>query len=202
VDELAALINSGDEANCKLAAACAATVNEGNALESDGLSAAPAGPSLEISTVATLPGTALAATGDVGVQRQVAQKKPPAGPLPPGWLVMAVPQPEDVELPAPESPEDFVVGIERHMAVVSNPSAPEKALTVSTNALLTVLSGGYDPGLRLEVIKVLLGRIDVAYYALLVGHLEEIRAEAEDFGNESLAREATSALRQIESALE
>ena len=52
----------------------------------------------------------------------------------------------------PAEPEDDLQAMQRHLAVVSNPSAPEKALEVSTAALLTMLSGGHEPELRLEIV--------------------------------------------------
>jgi hypothetical protein len=105
---------------------------------------------------------------------------------------------EAPEAEAPAEPENDLQAMQRHLAVVSNPSAPEAALEVSRDALLTMLSGGYEPELRLEIVQSLLSGIDVAYHGLLAGHLETIRAEAEDFGMEDVERQAARLLQQLE----
>ncbi len=109
--------------------------------------------------------------------------------------------PERAE-PAAAVDEDPLTVIEGHMAVLADPSATESALNVSIEALLTALSGGYDPEVRLQIVLELHGRIDVAYHGLLVEHLEEIRAEAKDFEKNNLAKQATLLLGQLESSLE
>jgi hypothetical protein len=81
---------------------------------------------------------------------------------------------------------------------MANPSAPDRALEVSRDALLTVLSGGYALETRLEVARSLVSRVDMAFESLLAAHLEDIRSEARDLGREDLAREAEQLLKRIE----
>jgi hypothetical protein len=88
--------------------------------------------------------------------------------------------------------------LERLLAVLSNPSAPQEAVDSSTATLLTILSGGYDLEVRLGIIHSLLPRIDVGYHALLAGHLEDIHTEAEHLGKDDLARTAARILKQLE----
>ena len=102
--------------------------------------------------------------------------------------------------PATAEPEDATATLQQHLAVVANPSAPEKAVRVSADALLTALSGGYEPEVRMEIVQGLLRRIDVAYHDLLAGHLEDIRTEAMASGQDGLAREAARTLKQLESS--
>jgi hypothetical protein len=205
VGELEGLFNSGDPDNCQTAAACAAAVNEGTALESAAVMAVEMSQSLDTDTATTSTATFSGTTDSVVMPEEV-EPAEPAGPAeaprPPAQFLMVTPQVPEAEAPAAGPPEDTVVTLERHLAVVSNRSAPERAVKVSTDALLTALSGGYDPEMRLEIVKGLLGRLDVAYHDLVVGHLEEIRAEAEDFDKKDLVREATRLLRQLEPALE
>jgi hypothetical protein len=209
VDELAALINSGENANCQQAAACAAAANEGAvALESVARAGeAPEAPTT--GTVASAPAPGPGRPGGVAAPQEevVAERYAPVEAPAPAVQVLTVaprvPQveglaPEAPEAEVPAEPEDDLQAMQRHLAVVSNPSAPEKALEVSTAALLTMLSGGHEPELRLEIVQRLLPQIDAAYHGLLAGHLEAIWAEAEDFGMEDVAREAARLLQQIE----
>jgi hypothetical protein len=88
--------------------------------------------------------------------------------------------------------------IERHLAVLSNVSSPDSARRVSVDALLTALGGGYEPEVRLTIVRALAGRIDVAYESLLAKHLEAIRLEAEDFGKGKIAEEAARLLKRLD----
>ena len=81
--------------------------------------------------------------------------------------------------------------------MLANPAAPEKARVVSRDALLTVLSGGYELDVRLEVTEALVGQVDAALHSLLVAHLEDIRREAADFGLEDLANRAERLLNRL-----
>ncbi len=88
--------------------------------------------------------------------------------------------------------------VERHLAVIANASAPPRARRTSEDVLLTALGGGYEPEVRLEIVRGLLGKLDIAYNSLLAKHLEGIRDEARDFDDETLALEATRLLKSIE----
>ncbi len=81
---------------------------------------------------------------------------------------------------------------------MANASAPEKARTVSREALLTALGGGYEPEVRLQIVRGLLGRVDVAYNSLLAKYLEDIRLEAQEIGNKKLAKEAIRLLKNLD----
>jgi hypothetical protein len=105
--------------------------------------------------------------------------------------------PEEAAESSPAAPEEDLQILERHLAVVANRSAPESAVDVSTDALLTALSGGYGPEVRLKIVRGVLPRIDVAFEALLVGHLEEIRAEADGTGAADLAAAAARLLERL-----
>ena len=63
------------------------------------------------------------------------------------------------------------------------------------NALLNALAGGYEVEVRLEIVEGLVGKVDVGMHSLVVLHLEDIRAEAEAFGKEDLARKADDLLK-------
>jgi hypothetical protein len=192
VDELAALINSGDAGNCSLAADCAGAVNEGTALttaESLSLSTEP--------TVAAEPVVTAEPVTDV-TNQPAAGKQNVANTTPPETAA-------SVELSEPPAATSSMIAmdfrpIEKHLSVLANESAPERATVVSTDALLTALSGGYEPEVRLEIVQALLDEIDVAYYDLLARHLEDIRTEALESGREALARAAAGVLDQIESS--
>ena len=103
-----------------------------------------------------------------------------------------------VVLSVTELADGFRQILQRHLAVVTNSAAPDSALDVSMAALLTALGGGYEPEFRLKIVKGVLDRIDMAYYGLLAGHLEDIRAEAEDLGLDDLARQAAGLLDSLE----
>jgi hypothetical protein len=100
--------------------------------------------------------------------------------------------------PAIELREEDLTDIHRHLSVMTSASAPERAREVSRDALLTVLSGGHDLELRLEVARTLVSGMDPAFTDLLTAHLQDIRGEAEDFGFEDLAREAGRLLEQLQ----
>jgi hypothetical protein len=118
-------------------------------------------------------------------------------PLSPAQFLGIAPQPPEAQVPV-APPEHTAMTLLKHLAVVSNPSAPEQALKVSRDALLNALSGGHEPDVRIAIVHGLLGRIDVAYHGLIAAHLEAIRTEATDSGHDDLAQEATRLLQQFE----
>jgi hypothetical protein len=103
---------------------------------------------------------------------------------------------EEIQSDQPEAAE--ATRIDRHLAVLANPSAPEGAHRASEDALLEALSGGYEPEVRLRIARGLVGIVDKALNSLLVEHLADIRSEAEELGNEDLVKEADSLLRRLE----
>jgi hypothetical protein len=206
VDELATLINTGDADNCETAASCAAAVNEGAvALESVPLTVeqtvAQPEPTPEGSGVSAPKRNAGAAAlpGDAGVINDLEPTVAPQASVlvrPPIESGEAEPGEVAEESPIPTGDDRQI--LQRHLAVVTNSAAPDSALDVSMAALLTALGGGYEPEFRLEIVKRVLDRIDVAYYGLLAGHLEDIRTEAEDLGLDDLARQAAGLLDSLE----
>ncbi len=88
--------------------------------------------------------------------------------------------------------------IDRHLAILANASAPEDARRVSEDALLTALGGGYEPEVRVQIVRGLLGKVDVAYNSLLAKHLEHIRLEAQELGNKKVVQEAARLLKNLE----
>jgi hypothetical protein len=237
VPELAAYINSGDSDFCKLAAACAGTVNENEGIILSLLSL-PFAPTDSAGSRVSLP---------VGVQepteppstdptrpasgQTIYPAEPPAADTPspePATVspeVTAVIEPTEAPiyglLPAiiPRTPEgsgilaaedddgreeslvvtpDPKVAIEHHLAVLADPSARAEDRQVSEDALLKALSGGYGPDVRLQIVRALVAKLDVAYHSLLAKHLEGIRMEAKEFGKEKLAKEAALLLKRLE----
>ncbi len=63
---------------------------------------------------------------------------------------------------------------------------------------IEVRFGGYDPEVRLEIVRGLLGNVDPMLHSLLARHLENIRDEARDFDKEALAEAAERLLRSLE----
>jgi hypothetical protein len=214
VDELAALINSNDPSNCQVAADCAAAVNEGIAVVEGSVLADEPAVSLAAppTTIAGSSHRKGAAIGTVEVEKATAEtihpltspSTPPVvlgGPSDVDELEIANAETEaegTVKKPPVATDDDGLRAIHRHLAVLANANAPERAREVSTDALLTALSGGYEPELRLEIVKGLLGRVPVAYESLLAEHLVDIRAEAEAFGLDDLADKTKRLLRQLE----
>jgi outer membrane protein assembly factor BamB len=102
-----------------------------------------------------------------------------------------------VDLP-PVERSDARRTIDRHLTVLANMSSTEEARRASEDALLTALGGGYEPGVRLQIVRALTGTLDAAYDSLLMKHLEDIRIEAEEFGSNKVAAEATKLLKRFE----
>ena len=197
VDEIAALLNSGDPANCQIAASCAGAINEGGGFESSA------------ATSETVESTAPAAsvlggsrTGDDWVLENMERDAMETE------LTEVEVIPFDISIPdvAPARPQeertaaadDAPQSLQGHMAVLANASAPERARSVSTDALLTALSGGFELEQRLAIVRALIGNVDVAYDSLLREHLWDIEAEARAFDREGLAQEATGLLERLE----
>ncbi len=105
------------------------------------------------------------------------------------------PDSEADSVPVDEDPQ---AAIERHLATVENTTFSGEDRLVSQDALLTPLSGGYDPEVRLEIVRGLLGNVDPMLHSLLARHLENIRDEARDFDKEALAEAAERLLRSLE----
>jgi hypothetical protein len=228
VDELAALYNSGDPASCRLAADCAAAINENQGIQP---TAAPlAGPDLATLSGPVGGGTAqlkptsgvdaprIAASGGGSTVSRTAATRPtrtervaePSTDDGPAVLLVpdvspAAASSEVSEMEADRGAQqimsealDAASMIERHLAVLTNASVPERARAISEDALLTALGGGYEPDVRLRIIRALLRNVDVAYQSLLAKHLEDIRIEAEETGNKKVSRDAARLLKNLE----
>jgi hypothetical protein len=198
VGELADLINSGDPLNCGVAADCAGAVNEGMGVNE----AAPVEPVLETAVTPVRSGgkhRPVVKAEEIAVVEPAPTVEPaPAVEEPLTVVLMPVQEAEAEPAAAVALWEDDLTAIRRHLAVMTSASAPARAQEVSRDALLTVLSGGHDPELRLEVARTLMSGVDPALYDLLAAHLDDIRVEAEDFGFEDLAREAGRLLEQLQ----
>jgi hypothetical protein len=207
VDELAALIISGDSDSCKLAADCAAAVNEGTALvESAAVPAAPASTAVPEPTVSYAAAGAGAVPSAAATPEAITEPSPEPSPyvrLVDSTSAMpstAAPEVhvEQVKEEAPIDVDDGLQTIHRHLAVLANHSATEKTLAISTDILLTALSGGYEPEVRIEIVKGLLDKADVSLISLLAEHVRDIRDEARDFDRRDLAEEAEKILNRLE----
>jgi hypothetical protein len=209
MDELAGLINSGDPSNCQLAADCAGAVNEGTALL-EGLSLTSEPASMIVETDRAAPQTSQPVPSADPATQSVTRSstvQEPAGIHLPANATPIVPDTsvvESADTPEAETEEalleveDGLKAIHRHLAVLSNPSAPEAALSVSRDALLNALSGGYEPEVRIEIVQGLFLRIDESLVSLLVEHLLDIRDEARDFDREELVNEAERLLKRLD----
>ncbi len=116
-------------------------------------------------------------------------------------FLIVPPQAQDNEKAAETEPVtalDESDMIRRHLAVLGNSSAPERAVSRSQDALFTVLSGGYDAALRLEVAETLAPRLDSGLRELLRVHLEDIRQEVLDLGQDDLTSHAERLLKQLD----
>ena len=90
-----------------------------------------------------------------------------------------------------------VDAIRRHLAVLTNASAPERARRISVDALLTALSGGYELETRVEIATALLETVDDSMRSLLAEHLRDIEDEARDFDRQELAATAGRLLERL-----
>ena len=203
VDEIAALINAGDDASCSLASSCADNVNKGEAFVERQLASAAAAPPAAARPTAgrTHPVTPAPAEEPVEVAA-------PEAPLPAGLLLGLSPGSHDAEaeelealaeeVVAPREPEDPEVTVHRHLAVLTNNAAPEHAREVAIDSLLTALSGGFAPELRVEIVDTLIPSVDAAYLSLLAEHVWSVRFEARDFEDNALLDETRRLLRRLD----
>ena len=200
INEIAGLINSGDSSNCNAAKACAAAINEGAVSE---LSSLDMPMSSDATAVPVTP--LLGSTGSVGGTTDVTMDAEAApSPAKASSVIFLEGEARDVEVEQHAEPDvvetdDLLGSLERHTAVLNNPSAPEAALEVSEDALLTALSGGYEPEVRIEIVGVLIDHVDVALHDLLIRHLENLRDEAQDFEKDELVAQAERLLKRLES---
>jgi len=171
VDELAGIINTQDQNACNIAAACAAAINEG------------------FGSVETL---------DMAVETQATLVTGGGAPAPASPAVGSyTSEPAALER---VDPALALLAVGSLPASTVKPSTPveESTPTDRVDELLTGLSGGYEPEVRLEMVKELLGQVDVALQSLLVAHLEDIRIEALDLGKEDLAQAARKLMERFE----
>jgi hypothetical protein len=202
VDELAALINSGDEDACKTAASCAGAVNEGTALTEASLVVQTTETEMPLNEDLGDLDWRLSAGGGAGSLDGADTGKAAEevdAEVPVATVNISAPIATETEEPreAPSVEEDDPLTLQRHLAVLANPSAPGKAHVASRDALLTALSGGHDLDIRLDIAEALVGRLDAAFSGLLAVHLEDIRTEAVEFGQEDMARRAEGLLERL-----
>jgi hypothetical protein len=184
VDEIAALINSGDSGNCQMAAACAGAVNENESLIST--------ESLALTLDAAVLTEPVTSMTDEPVAGVAGARSIPRTEAAPAETVA-----ETADAVAPAVGVDLRP-IERHLSVMANDSAPEQATTVSADALLTALSGGYEPETRIEIAGELLDKIDESMLSLLAAHLRDIQQEAQELGKDDIAKAAERMLKRLE----
>lgn len=214
LDELAALINSGDPDNCNKAAACADAVNTGAAVSGSG-SGSTQQPQTEETPVSAVQTEAIP---EIGAEAPILTAADPAAfeTIPteevtaetakvPASPIVVIEDPASLDSPEaageedPE-PDDPLLVIRRQMAVFENGAAPDSARSSARDALLTALGGGYDLDTRLEIVTALLGEIDVAYESLLGKHLVDIRDQALELGMQDIADEAERLMKRLEAS--
>jgi hypothetical protein len=94
--------------------------------------------------------------------------------------------------------EDAAREVEGHLEVLRSRPASQQQRDAAVEAVLTALSGGYEPELRLEMVKALVNHAEDSYYSLLAEHIRDIRSEAEAFQKEELATAAQKLLERLE----
>ncbi len=202
VGAIAALINSDE---CDAAAACATAVNEGDGnLESAAIETIVQTDPVDETPVATAGARSSSSfeTTSSSAAEPVVDPAMAEGSIDSSLsFLLRPPQVQDHEraaeterMMAPD--EGDMIG--RHLAVLGNSSAPERAVSRSQDALFTVLSGGYDAALRLEVAETLAPRLDSGLRELLRAHVEDIRQEALEFGQDDLTSRAERLLRRLD----
>jgi hypothetical protein len=213
--ELAALINAADFDSCNTASSCAGALNEGlGTIQAGPLAPAPDAAfapiggayQLSSSTVGTAAPQPSAAPAEGGTSAPAVTSVTVVSPMAPAAerkSERVAPQAPAAEADGGGSvfvsiPLDAKRAIERHLAVLATRSAADEARQTSEDALLTALGGGYAPEVRLQIVRGLLGAIDVAYNSLLAEHLKDILAEARELDKAKVATAAARLLRSIE----
>ena len=218
VGELAGLITSGDPDDCKLVTDCAGAVNEGLGIVL--LQATPSAPGSGISDLAgavnatpttspsdTPRGGGMAYAAPVGRSAPAEAGEPPTVEQSPILVVRgasghAAPESDRAtDERAADAAADLTT-IDGHLSVLTSAAAPQKVRKASEDALLTALGGGYEPQVRLRIVRVLFGQVDVAYHSLLAKHLADIRDEAWMLGHKDMAREAARLLKRLGASVE
>ncbi len=93
--------------------------------------------------------------------------------------------------------EEGLEALQRALTIFTNPATPAARRDASLGALLDALSGGYEPEVRLQILATLIGSVDANLHSLLVAHLEDIRSETMDLGQEELAQAAERLLTSL-----
>jgi hypothetical protein len=238
VDELAGLYNSGDPDACKVVAACAGAINEGEGLVFPAAAMAPLfgttsaaahSGGVESEPVSTAPtdepDTTSAPEAYEGAGDAPVSSSAPQGGATPYWKaatpakaaesaagnepasstagqayhLTAAESTESSEAAAEASPAEAET-IEEHLAVLAEAAADGEARKAAEEALLTALGGGYEPEVRMRIVRALADKVDAALHSLLAGHLEDIRSEARDAGKDDQAAEAEELLKKLEAS--
>ncbi|MEE8386238.1 MAG: hypothetical protein V3S01_09995, partial [Dehalococcoidia bacterium] len=208
LDEAAALINSGSQNSCNQAHSCLDAVNIGASILETAMVAPPDAPDTTDtpSEPPAEPATALQGIAQQPVASDEAATKPVATEAPETVIVPVLPvvqpsgpdvEPEAVE-PTEEEALEPLEALESYMATLASKGVSAENKALAEDALLTALSGGYEPEVRFQVVRALVGQVDAGLHSLLVEHLESIRSEAEDFGKDELAYEAERLLKSLE----
>ncbi len=204
IDELAALFNSHDEANCYLVEACAGAANEGTGLSGPGAGAGNPHEAPRLDALAASPGSSPALPQ--GIPADEAEGPAPSGVERGNTITLLEGSEDRAHAPGRRVQEseaaddaDPVGNIRRHLALIAGPAAGGNDWIEARDALLTALGGGYEPALRLEIARALAGRLDEAYTSLLEAHLVDIRDEADEVGQREIARDARLLLEHLKS---
>lgn len=96
--------------------------------------------------------------------------------------------------------EENLRQIHRDLKTIADRSATEAARKASMEALLAALGGGYEPAVRLRIVRTLASRGDAGLQSLLSGHLEGIVREARESGQPEIANQADQLLAALRSS--
>ena len=213
LDEVVGLILTGDNDSCNQAKSCLDSVNRGDSILEAALVVPPDAPDTSNapdtsdtpSEPPAEPTTALQGIAKQPVASDEAATEPVATEAPEAVIIPVLPvvqpsgldvEPEALEPTAEEALEPLEA-LERYMATLAAKASAETKAEAE-DALLTALSGGYEPEVRFRVVRALVGKVDAGLHSLLVEHLESIRSEAVDFGKDELAYEAERLLKSLE----
>jgi hypothetical protein len=223
ITEISSLIQNGD---CVTAEGCAAAINEGTGLPPPpaapmiGTGCTTGSPGSETGNSA--PPQDLLPTGRKPIDKGAVSRRkalntarvagttpiPMARPKPversdagEGRIVVGSHKRTDGRNPGTTTlgTEESLRQIDRNLTIIADRSATEAARTASKEALLTALGGGYEPAVRLRIVRALASRGDVALHALLSRHLDGIRQEARESGQPEIARQADALLAALRS---
>ena len=97
-----------------------------------------------------------------------------------------------------EPDDDPLRELEAQMRVLAGKGSSEDERAAAQDALLTALGGGYEPEVRLALVRGLAAHVDASLHSLLARHLEDIEEEARAFDDEVLRQRAETLRKQLE----